>query len=64
MADEPDVRAENSYAVDRLGIRRFVRAGDRLWPGWQWQEVESVAAETAEAPAKTAKRPAHHRDDG
>lgn len=60
---EPHVRTENSFAIDALGIRRFVRAGDQLWPGWTWADepeaAEPVAAgKKPSAPPKPAERAA------
>ena len=63
MAEEPDksgARSSDSYAVDALGIRRFVRAGDRLWAGWKWADepattAEPVAAEKKPSPGSRKK---------
>lgn len=57
MADEPDVRTENSYAVDQHRVRRFVRAGDSLWPGWKWADEEATTAEPVAAEKKPAPAP-------
>jgi len=60
-----DPRDEDSYAIDRLGIRRLVKAGDGLWPGWVWEDVVESTVEPVEAevePAATkAPAPAHRK---
>jgi hypothetical protein len=32
------VASHDAYALDQHGVRRFIRAGDELPPGWRWEQ--------------------------
>jgi len=38
--DDDRVASEDRYAFDEAGIRRFIRAGDRVPDGWTVEEPE------------------------
>jgi hypothetical protein len=49
---------ENMYAVDQLGVRRLVVAGDEIPDGWQPEDdVEDETPEKAPAKRAPAKKP-------
>ena len=53
---ERRVAAEDTYAYDHLGLRRQIKAGFELPPGWKWEDEPESKPEPKKLTVAKAKK--------